>query len=187
MSAKAAMLPLLLLLACKNDMDQVPIVEVAAEEPDRITTKAEYYYSDSGHVRNRLRAGRIREFIGRDREHTLVDGGLELVFFDAGGDSGAVLTADRGEILPRQHRMVVQDHVRFVNERGERLETDRLTWSQDSDRVWTDSPVKITRADDIVYGQGLDANEDFSRYVIRRITGQIHVEDRDTLYPDNPR
>lgn len=183
----STVLLLVLAGACRNDLDQVPVVEVAAEEPDRVTTKAEYFYSDSGQVRNRLRAGRIREFMGRDRERTLVDQGLELRFFGRGGDSAAVLTAERGEILPVQHRMVVEERVVFVNERGERLETDRLIWSQDSDRVWTESPVKIIRADDIVYGQGLDANEDFSRYVIRHITGQIHVQNRDTLVPEPAR
>jgi LPS export ABC transporter protein LptC len=177
----------LVLAGCKNDLDQVPVVEVAAEEPDRITTGAEYFYSDSGRVRNRLRAGRIREYLGRGRERTAVDQGLELTFFAPNGDSTSVLTAEQGEILPDKHRMVVQEHVVFINERGERLETDRLIWSQDSDRVWTESPVKITRASDVVYGEGLDANEDMSRYVIRRITGQLHVSPGDTLAPEAPR
>lgn len=46
--------------------------------------------------------------------------------------------------------------------------------------MYTDRPVKITRAQDILYGQGLDANEDFSRYTIRRITGNLYL-DKDTL------
>lgn len=177
----------LVLAGCKNDLDQVPVVEVAAEEPDRITTGAEYFYSDSGRVRNRLRAGRIREYLSSGRERTAVDQGLELTFFGPDGDSTSVLTAEQGEVLPGLHRMVVERNVVFINERGERMETDRLIWSQDSDRVWTESPVKITRAEDVVYGEGLDANEDMSRYVIRRITGQLHVSPMDTLDPQPAR
>jgi lipopolysaccharide export system protein LptC len=78
--------------------------------------------------------------------------------------------------------MEVLDHVVFTNVRGERLETEKLVWEQDSARVHTDRPVKITRANDILYGQGLDASEDFSRYTIRRVTGSL-VLDRDTLSP----
>jgi hypothetical protein len=48
--------------------------------------------------------------------------------------------------------------------------------------VHTDRPVRITRAQDILFGQGLDATEDFSRYTIRRITGSLQL-DRDTLAP----
>jgi hypothetical protein len=42
--------------------------------------------------------------------------------------------------------------------------------------------VRITREQDILFGQGLDANEDFSRYTIRRITGSLYL-DHDTLAP----
>ena len=77
--------------------------------------------------------------------------------------------------------MEVRDHVMFTNVRGERLETELLIWSQDSDRVWTDQPVKIVRAQDILYGKGLDANEDFSRYTIRHLTGTLYMDPEDTL------
>jgi LPS export ABC transporter protein LptC len=82
--------------------------------------------------------------------------------------------------------MEVSDQVVFTNALGERLETERLVWSRDSDRVYTDEPVKITRQADILYGQGLDANQDFSRYTIRRITGTLYL-DQDTLAPSQDR
>ena len=77
--------------------------------------------------------------------------------------------------------MEVREDVVFTNTRGERLETELLIWSQDSDRVWTDRPVKIVRERDILYGEGLDANEDFSRYTIRKLTGTLYVDQEDTL------
>jgi len=83
--------------------------------------------------------------------------------------------------------MVVEQDVVFVNKRGERLETERLVWDQDSDRIWTDRPVRIRRGRDIIHGEGLDANEDFSRYRIRRITGQVFINAVDTLAPNTPR
>ena len=104
-----------------------------------------------------------------------------MEFFNPDGSQGSVLTARKGLIKPRKNRMEVRDHVVFTNALGERLETEHLVWSQDSDRVWTDQPVKIVRAQDILYGQGLDANEDFSRYTIRRLTGTLYVRPGDTL------
>ena len=176
--------PLLLacaLAACKNDLDQLAAVDMDAAAPDRVTTEVEYFYSDSGMVRNRLRAGRVEEYMSEGQQKTEMSEGVELVFFNPDGGEGSVLTARKGLIKPGKNSMEVRDHVVFTNARGERLETEHLIWSQDSDRVWTDQPVKIVRAQDILYGQGLDANEDFSRYTIRKLTGTLYVEPGDTL------
>lgn len=180
----SCLLLVVLCCGCKNDLDRVKAVEVAPNGPDRITTEAEYLYSDSGIVRNRLRAGTILQFTGEE-PHTELRDGVELTFFDEQGHSGARLTARRGHIDPDNHRMEVEEKVVFINIRGEKLETEQLIWSQDSNRVYTDRPVKITRERDIIYGQGLDAAQDFSRYTIRHITGSLFIGDSDTLAPMN--
>lgn len=173
-----------LLFACKNDLDRVAAIEVPANGPDRITTDAEYLYSDSGTVRNRVRAGTISEFSGEHPRTEMTDG-VELTFFGPDGHAGSQLTARRGEIQPDRNRMVVEEQVVFINAKGERLETEQLTWDQDSGRVYTDRPVKVIRVRDIIYGQGLDAAQDFSQYTIRKITGTLFIDQSDTLAPVN--
>ncbi|MBL7952580.1 MAG: LPS export ABC transporter periplasmic protein LptC [Flavobacteriales bacterium] len=169
-------------LSCKNDLDRVAAIEVASASPDRITHNAEYFYTDSGHVRNRLRAGRIDEWATGPARRELSDG-LELVFFDEEGVQQSVLTARRGRILEKEKRMEVYEQVVFVNVKGERLETEQLTWEQDSGRVFTEKAVRVQRGPDVIHGMGLDAAEDFSHYVIHRITGEVYVQD-DTLATD---
>jgi LPS export ABC transporter protein LptC len=165
--------------ACKNDLDQIAAVELPGPLPDRVTTDAEYLYSDSGIVRNRLRAGTISEWGEPDRR-TELSGGLELFFFDAHGAQTSQLTARRGIIEERARRMEVLENVVFVNQKGERLETERLVWVQDSARIRTDQAVRIQRGNDVIHGTGLDAAEDFSSYVIRRVTGTVQLAE-DTL------
>lgn len=177
----------LLLPSCKNDLDRVAAIEVPANSPDRVTTNAEYFYSDSGKVLNRLNAGTISEYTSEDDQHTELSNGVELVFFDTAGHPSSRLTARRGQILRKQQRMEVEEQVVFTNAKGEKLETEQLTWAQDSDRVFTDQPVKVTRANDIIYGHGLDAAQDFSQYTIRRITGSLFLDRRDTLAPTKDR
>lgn len=171
-------------VSCKNDLDRVAAMDLGGEVPDRITTAAEYVYSDSGVVRNRIRAGTIMEY-GAPRPRTVVGDGVELTFFGPDGKAGSHLNAGRGEILPEARLMSVMDRVVFTNARGEQLETEKLTWMQDSGKVYTDLPVKITRAHDIIYGQGLDAAEDFSSYVVRKVTGSLFLDRNDTLAPGN--
>lgn len=164
----------LLLVGCGNDLDKVAAVELPASVPDRVTEKAEYFYSDSGVVRNRLRAGRIAEWTAEPKRTELSEG-VELLFFDAQGKPGSTLSARRGLILPGQKRMEVMEQVVFINAKGERLETEQLTWEQDSARVHTDKAVRVQRGEDVIHGQGLDAAEDFSRYTIRRVTGVLQL------------
>jgi LPS export ABC transporter protein LptC len=182
-SSRAVITALLLgVVGCSNDLDSVAAVEVSASGPDRVSEGTTYLYSDSGRVRNQLRAGRVSEFITTEPHRTELDEGLELTFFDRNGKPGSVLKARKGRILTEAKRMEVEDQVVFTNAKGERLETEQLIWSQDSHRVHTERPVRITREQDILFGQGLDANEDFSRYTIRRITGSLYL-DHDTLAP----
>lgn len=171
------------LLACQNDLDKVAAVEVDLNAPDRITTEAEYFYSDSGRVTNRLRAGRIAQWSTDQQERTEMSDGVELIFYGRNGGQQSKLNARRGLILPKQDRMEVYERVVFVNNKGERLETEQLTWYQDSARVRTDKAVRVQRGADVIHGMGLDAAEDFSSYVIHHITGQLYVPD-DTLATD---
>jgi VWFA-related protein len=67
---------LVVLPSCRNDLDNVAAVEVPAAAADRVTTGAEYIMTDSGKVRNRLRAGRISEWTG-EPQRTEIDDGLE--------------------------------------------------------------------------------------------------------------
>jgi LPS export ABC transporter protein LptC len=83
-------------------------------------------------------------------------------------------------MLPRQRRMEVSGDVVFINAKGERLETEQLTWYQDSASISTDKPVRVKRGNDVVHGLGLRATEDFSRYVVRKVTGVLQIGD-DTL------
>lgn len=169
-------------VSCKNDLDKVAAVELPEAAPDRVTEGAEYFYSDSGVVRNRLRAGRISEWTAEPKRTELSDG-LELVFYNAAGQPGSTLRARRGTIHPGEKRMEVNEEVVFINTRGERLETEQLLWDQDSARIHTDKAVRVQRGNDVIHGQGLDAAEDFSRYRIRRITGELDLGTGDTLAP----
>lgn len=175
----------LLCAGCKNDLDRVAAIEVPGNGPDRVTYGAEYLFSDSGLVRNRLRAGTVQEFMAAPPRTELGDG-VELCFFGPTGREGSRLTAQRGTILEAQRRMQVDGDVVFTNVKGERLETEQLIWVQDSARIFTERPVRIHRGNDIIHGLGLDATEDFSRYTVRRITGTIHLDEGGTLAPEQP-
>ncbi|MCB0764048.1 MAG: hypothetical protein KDB84_05035, partial [Flavobacteriales bacterium] len=119
----AIVLLVLAMPACKNDLDNVAALELPQDAPDRVTSQAEYLFTDSGRVRNKLRAGRIAEWT-TEPKHTELSEGLELVFLDSIGNATSVLKARRGTIRPKEHLMEVYEEVVFVNAKGERLDTE---------------------------------------------------------------
>ena len=67
------------------------------------------------------------------------------------------------------------DNVVLVNDKGERLETEHLVWSHDSDLVYTTRPVSIETAQGMLRGRGLRSDSHFERYEILNPTGSFEV------------
>jgi lipopolysaccharide export system protein LptC len=67
------------------------------------------------------------------------------------------------------------DNVVLVNNKNERLETEHLVWSHDSDLVYTTRPVSIETAQGLLRGRGLRSDSRFERYEILNPTGSFDV------------
>jgi nucleoside-diphosphate-sugar epimerase len=55
--------------------------------------------------------------------------------------------------------------------------TEELFWKQKDQKVYTDKFVTIRQEGDVLYGQGLTANEDLSDYVITHPSGDMEIEE----------
>jgi hypothetical protein len=48
-------------------------------------------------------------------------------------------------------------------------------------KFYTDKPVKIITPEQTLYGDGLEANEDFSAYTIKNIKGTLRVDNTSVM------
>jgi hypothetical protein len=64
-----------------------------------------------------------------------------------------------------------------VNNKGEKLNTEHLIWDRRADRISSDRFVKITTADEILMGDGLESNGNFTRYKILKIRGTLRIRE----------
>ena len=76
-------------------------------------------------------------------------------------------------------KMEVKYNVEVVNVNGEKLNTEHLIWDEQKKKITSDAFVKITTAKEIIMGKGLEANQDFTQYEIKEVTGTIRIEDKD--------
>ena len=69
----------------------------------------------------------------------------------------------------------MKDDVVVVNEKGERLSTQELTWNKEKKKIYTDKYVQIETEDAILRGDGFEADERFTRYKILKPKGPIKI------------
>ena len=74
-------------------------------------------------------------------------------------------------------RWMLKGNVRAVNLEGEQFETPLLYWDQQSESVYSDSSITITREASIIQGVGFRSNQEMTQYTILRPTGVFPIKE----------
>jgi len=167
----------LLLSSCENDLAEVERV-IKKEELQFETMKGgvEMLYSDSAIVRVKITAPTMLRYLNKTEPTQEFPDGVHVDFFSPSGRVSSQLTSKYALRSEGKKNILVKEDVVWKSKLDEVLETDELIWDEKEERVHTKKFVKITRPDEIVYGYGLDANQDFTRWKIEAITGRIKVD-----------
>jgi len=175
--------PLLLLLSlsllfcsCENDLAIVKSLMVDEKFPAEVLSDAVVLYSDSAILKARLTAPKMEHYLEKEPYVELTEG-INLVFYSEDGEITSHLTANYAINYERQDRMEAKGDVVFINEVGEKLNTEHLIWNQKEERIYSEEFVKITTADEIIWGEGFESNQSFTNFKIKHIKGTILVED----------
>ena len=113
--------------------------------------------------------------------------GIRVVSYDYFGNVESELTAYRATNYPEDNLMIARDSVILKNKEGKMLNTEELSWDEKEGRIFTDKFVKITTPNEILYGDGLEAKEDFSSYEIMNIKGRITIDtEEDSTQTESP-
>jgi len=171
------LLSIFFLLACENDLAEVQKL-VSADDVQVETMKGvEILFSDSAVVRVRLTGPvMLRHLDPSDIKQEFTEG-VEVDFFNNNRKVTGHLTANYGVRMENQAKAIVRDSVVWESVNGDRLETEELIWDERTQKVYTDKFVTITRPDEIIYGYGFEADQDFTYSRIKAVEGTIKIED----------
>lgn len=161
--------------SCKNDLEKVNDLFTEEEVQYDVAFDPVLTYTEKGETRLEITAAVLRSYNQNPRKTEFPEG-LQVAFFN-GRRNTSNLTADYGVNQEQSKELLVRGNVVFENDKGEMLETDELTWVEKDKKIHTDAPIRITTPDEVITGVGLDADEDFSNYTIRRIQGIVNVEE----------
>ena len=166
---------LFILAGCRNDLQVIDELYTEEEVKFDIAEAPVMTYTELGMKRLDIHAPVLKSWNQNPRKTEFPEG-LEVAFYN-GQTNTSNLTADYGVNMEQSKELIVEGNVVFKNDKGEMLETERLTWNEQDAKIRTDSEIRITTVDEIITGVGLEADEDFSNYSIRQISGIVHIED----------
>lgn len=168
-------LVLLVLSACRNDLNEVNRLTQEKAVPLSSTRNVEMLYSDSARLRARINAPLRHTFMGEEHYVEFPEG-LKVEFYD-GEEIESTVTANYAISYSKTEQMEARNKVVIINSEGEKLETEHLIWDRRNDRIYTDQFCTITSPTKIIYGDGLEAQGDFSKYKIRNIRGTVNLNE----------
>jgi LPS export ABC transporter protein LptC len=161
-----------LFLECKSDKIQPPKTDIGLTDsiPSQESFNTTVTFSDSGKVKAVLTAGRIRVF--SKFNYTLIDGGAKVDFYKNGVYS-STLVGKRGKIYDNTKDVEVYDSVKMVSEDGSVLTTEKLYWTNKTQRIKSDDFVHITTKTDDIKGYGFEADQSLKNYIIYKVSGEV--------------
>lgn len=154
------------------------LAELRAQQPVSESYNVTFLFSDSAVVKARLKAPHLFDMQTATSHQTITyaDKGIAVEFLDSRGHAGTKMTAQRAEIYDEKGFAKAMGNVVVINEKGEKLETEVLNWYRDEERIRTPAFVKITTADEIIFGDSLDSDVNFSSYTIYKIKGTLSLK-----------
>ena len=159
-------------LACDDEKKEATSVQ--AELPDETVTAFRTQESDSGLVRWTVKAPRADRYNARN-VFVMADPTIE--FYDEMGNLQTTLTAKNGEYSLSTHDMLAYGDVVAVTFKGEVLETDTLRYLNETDKIVSDSFVKLTRGKDVLTGIGLECDHTLESVDIKKDVRALILEE----------
>ncbi len=161
---------------CENDLKEVEKLSTYENLPLQTITNSKITYTDSTIVTFTVKAGQIDRFPSAEDACDQFTKGVEVVTFNKNSGFESQINANKATNYTKRKIMIARDSVVLKNYEGKMLQTELLTWDDNTQRIYTDEFVKITTPNEILFGDGLEAKSDFSEYEIQNITGRIKID-----------
>jgi len=166
---------LLLNASCKNDLKKIQQTidrsMLNTERADSVTI----IYSKEGITKAQLFAKTFNHVQDAKPPYIEMKNGIKVLFYNDSMNLQSTLLAKYGRYFEQSGNVLVRDSVVVYNIKKEQLNTEELIWNEKLQKFYTDKFVKITTPTQIIYGNGLESNQNFSDYTILKMKGIIGV------------
>jgi LPS export ABC transporter protein LptC len=169
------------LLSCNNDLREVNRLNQPDTTPTMFARDVSIAESEFGRIKYNLTSPYLKRYeIPGKGSSTIFPSGFRVVFFDSlrPDKIRTEITAEYGLDDESNRRMEAKTNVIVINHlKGEKLNTERLVWDKNKRKVYSDKFVTITTADKIIYGEGMESDEKFERWSIKKPRGEMYINE----------
>ncbi len=170
----------LALFACENSIETVNLVAQKEELPALSAYDISVLYTDSAKNIFNLKAPEILNYSNAERPYTEFTQGIELVYFAEYPDTNSMITANYAIRYDGEKYWEAKGNVVARNTKGEVLNTEFMVWDENKEIIYSDKYVKIITNEDVIEGEGFEADQSFTEWRITKVTGFINLENNKT-------
>ncbi len=155
-------------ISCEDKFKPVQTSESTDDLPSQESWNSTVTFSDSGKVKAVLKAGHI--LVYSKKGFTLIDSGAVVDFYKD-GEIASTLSGNRGKINDKTKDIEMYDSVQVVSKDGSELKTQKLLWTNLTQRVSSDVFVSIKTPTETIEGIGFESDQNLKNYKIYKVSG----------------
>ncbi len=162
-------------IACKNKPteSQTVLVKDSLGIPSEVADSIVINYSEHAERVVELKAQLMERYTTKADNLLFMKKGLEIYFYGESGQLKTTIKSNWAKRYEKSRKTELHGNVIVTNDKGESMNTDEIYWDQFQRKIYTSKFVTITTPTEILTGEGLEANDDFSSYEIKNPKGII--------------
>ncbi|HEY9115500.1 MAG TPA: LPS export ABC transporter periplasmic protein LptC [Bacteroidales bacterium] len=166
-----------MLFSCENSITTIKEITMEDTLPDLTAYNIEYERISDQHRKILLKSPFISRYEG-ENPYTIFPDGFEITFYDTTGNAISFISANYGINLLNENIMQARNNVVVINyETNETLNTENLVWDQNKKEIYSNTFVKLSSPDRVIYGDSMRAEESFASREIFNISAELEVAD----------
>lgn len=168
---------ILFFFSCKeNNLHDLSNIKAAEKLPLESMMDGEIYYSDSAKIVAKLSAKKIDHYV-TNKSFTVMPRGIVVEFYNGAEEPETKMQANYAIKYDDKEIVEAKGNVIIINEKGDKLNTEHIIWDEKNDKITTNVAVKITTSKEVLYGDGLESNQSFTKYKILKLRGSFQVNE----------
>lgn len=169
------------LFSCNNDIEEINRLNQTDTTPAMFAKNVSISESEYGRIKYNITSSFLKRYETPGKgSSTIFPEGFKVIFYDSlqPDKIRTEITAEYGlddegrRIMEAKTNVVVINHLK-----GETLNTERLVWDKNTKKVYSDKFVTITTPDKIIYGEGMESDEKFERWTIKKPKGEMYINE----------
>lgn len=164
-----------MLFSCTNDSKEVRDFLAEKNKPIGIAKDAFHVYKDSGQITSKLFTPLMNDFSNRKKHpYNEFPEGVKIINFENDGKDSVTVLGDYALTYSKTSISELKGNVVVINHtENSKLETEQLFWDQKNKYFFSEKKFILTNPTDTIYGIGFESMENLSKWVSKRITGNI--------------